>query len=648
MIQYYFLNKLLQQVEPSSITVDIFDTVLLRKWQPEAWRFYSLAKPMSEAINKTGLKSTPYQFYSARQSFSKLLRTASLETGKDHETTHNAIMNAIVEDLARRQKTKLSKAVQLKLVTKLKEIELQYEITQLKPNKPLLKLLNQAKNKSSKIYFVSDMYLETKELNQLLKAKKIKVFSGGISSADTLLGKSSGRSFLELVRKFPSISLISSIHIGDNMRSDFRVPKQIGLKAYYLYLPLHRLYLWLGKYIFGAALKYVSSKTRRHQKSMLSQKMKQQFGSKQMSTALEAQYIGWLFGPAIIHYLHKLGTTSSMQNKQVVFVSSESIIFEQLYKKLGYDDVKILPKLNRSKLIRAYSAILFKKDIKLYSIIPFVKKVLRRKNTRNALAVLNITRPDSNQYNLVGQRGLGESALNQIDINANVKQWNIELRSVISEWSKIAGKRQSIIADIGWNDTIQILLGEVLKESGKQADLSGLYLGRTGTNIFHPEIYSVSSGVIFNSLKNKSSKYLYQPAVWESFLNSDNVGNPTRENIILGINQVIDYYRSSDITSQDLWGYNRPTLLRALKRPPRRLIEVLASLSFDYGTSDEPICPLVNTTSSPIKSWRLLLTNRSKFKSFYFHQGWKWGAASYYHFRIPYRMWRYKTKKSSF
>jgi hypothetical protein len=126
------------------------------------------------------------------------------------------------------------------------------------------------------------------------------------------------------------------------------------------------------------------------------------------------------------------------------------------------------------------------------------------------------------------------------------------------------------------------------------------------------------------------------------------VGNPTRENIILGINQVIDYYRSSDITTQDLWGYNRPTLLRALKSPPRRIIEVLASLSFDYGTSDEPICPLVNTTSSPIKSWKLLLTNRSKFKSFYFHQGWKWGAASYYHFRIPYRIWRFKTKKSSF
>lgn len=367
-----------------------------------------------------------------------------------------------------------------------------------------------------------------------------------------------------------------------------------------------------------------------------------------MSTELEAQYIGWLFGPAIIHYLHKLGTTSSMQNKQVVFVSSESTIFAKLYKQLGYDGARTLPDLNRSKLIRAYSAILFKKDVKLYSIIPFVKKVLRRKNTRNALAVLNITGPDSNQYNLVGQRGLGESALNQIDISTNVKQWNSELKSVISEWGKVAGKRQSIIADIGWNDTIQILLSEVLKESGKQAGLSGLYLGRTGTNIFHPDIYRASGGVIFNSLKNKSSKYLYQPEVWESFLNSDNAGNQTRENIILGINQVIDYYHSSGISTQDLWEHNRPTLLRALKRPPRRIIEVLASLNFDYGTSDEPICPLVNTTSSPIKSWKLLLTNRSKFKSFYFHQGWKWGAASYYHFRIPYRIWRFKTKKSSF
>jgi|GEM_PF-1838070 len=648
MIQYYFLNKLLQQVKPASITVDVFDTILLRKWQPEAWRFFVLAKAMSQEINKTGLKSSTYQIYSARQNLSKLLRSANLEAGKDHETTHTAIVKAIILELSRQQKLKLTKGRQTKLVAKLKSIELRYEITQLRPNKSLIKILKSAKNTNCKLYFVSDMYLETRELKKLLTAHGVKFFDGGISSADNLLGKSSGRSFLELVGKYPAVSLLKSIHIGDNKQTDFRVPKQIGLKAFYLYLPLHRLYLWSGKIVFTIFLRSKTFQIHRRQKKQLTKKIKQQFGSAQMSTEQEAIFIGWLFGPAIIHYLTRLGVSAEIQSRPVVFVSSESHLLSRFYKQLGFTNPKILPHFNRSRLLRAYCAVLSSKGLALHSIVPIAKKVLRRKNTRNALAVLNITSQGSNQYNLVGPKGLTEAALNKLDIKKNIGQWKADLKYVLSKWNTLASKETPIISDVGWNDTIQILLGEVLRESSKESNLTGIYLARTGTNIFHSDSLSTSSGIIFNSLKESSAKYLYQPEVWESFLNSDNVANPTRENIVKGIDQSIDYYMSSGVSSENLWRYSKPTLLRALKRPPRRIIEVMASMQFDYGTSDEPICRLVNTTVRPLQAWKWLLLDRRKFKKFYFHQGWKWGAASYYHFRIAYRLWRLKSRKSSF
>lgn len=650
MIQYYFLNKKLQQLTPKTITVDIFDTLLLRKWQPEPWRFYQFTKIMIPILKGYGLHATSYYLYTQRQNLTQLLRINNQKVGNDYETTYKEIMLLLITDLARRQKISLSKRQASQIVNKLMTSELKYEKSQLYPNHQLLKVLKNAKIKGVKLYFVSDMYLQSAELKELLRANNITIFTGGISSADTLYGKSSGRAFVELSNIHKQISLTNTLHIGDNRHTDFRIPKQSGLHAYHLYIPFHRFKLEIGKYLYGARLKIILHNARSEQKEQYNQRLESQFSQDLMSTQLEAQYIGWLFAPAIIYYLHTLGTTSTVENKPVVFVTGESKMFLQLYNQLGYTNAKILPTLNRTVLIQAYAAILNKKGVQLHTMIPFVKRVLRRKNTYNALAVLGITTIQSNQSYLIGKRSISRAALNDIDIKSHIKQWNNALHTVLKQWQKVTNTRsnQSIIADIGWNDTVQILLKEILLESNKPNQISGMYLGRTGSNIFHPNIHTESQGVVFNSLSDKHAKYLYQPEVWESFLNQDNLGNLTRNDIITGVTQAIEFFNQSNFTAQDFWAMNQPLLVHALKYPPKRIIAVMANLHFDYGTKDEPICPLINTSATTTQSWKWLLFNRGKFKSFYFHQGWKWGAATYYHFRIPYRIWRFKTKKPSF
>lgn len=650
-MQYIWLQKKIDQLRPQNITVDIFDTLLLRKWQPEPWRFYTLARLFDKEFKKAKLNTTPYFIYSQRAYLGRTLREQNHQLGFDHETTHSDILTAIITDTARRQGKNLSQKAITTLVQKLRQIELGYEKTQLVLNKKLLELLQTAKEDKKKIYYVSDMYLSTTDLNELLAHFKVKVFAGGISSADTLYGKASGRSFAELARKYPSIMLNQSLYIGDQYQADAKRPKQFGLQTAWLYLPLHRSKLWLGKLVYKVASKWLSLSEKRIIAKQQKLELNKIFSKGSMNTQKEAEYIGWIFAPAIIYYLHQLGLKSSASHKKVVFVTSESITLDKLYQQLGFAGAQKLPLLNRTALIRAYSFVLSQKGLSLSDIVPIVKKILRRKDTGNALLTLGVINNSSHEQHMLGKLMRNKLVLNKIDISDAKKTWQKDYQTILKDWRKLRVPHSSgaILADVGWNDTVQILLTELLSEKKLQTNhIGGLYLGRTGMNIFDPKIITNSQGVIFNSIKGRNDKYMYQPEVWESILNIDNVGNETHEDILRGVGQATEYYNASLQTAEQYCRSNQKTLLRALKKPTRRMIEVLGSLQFDYGTVDEPICPLVNLTISKRKAYKWLLFNRSEFKSFYFHQGWKWGAASYYHFRIAYRLWRKLTDKPSF
>ncbi|MBA3679195.1 HAD family hydrolase [Candidatus Saccharibacteria bacterium] len=648
----YFLQKKLEKLQPKSLTVDIFDTILLRTWAPEQWRFFILAKAMQTEFARANIPVTRYFIYTHRNEFTRLLRDTNIQAGHDHETTHTKIFKLIIGEVVRRSSVKLSKKQVEILLKCLTQIELKFEISQLKPNKSLLKALK-ALPKKTKVYFVSDMYLETPQLKKLLKAHSIDIFSDGISSADHLHGKSSGRSFERLQDKHLQIDFSTNLHIGDNRISDATNPKRLGMQTFWLYLPLHRSKLFIGKYLFKIMLKLRVRQIYSEQQDRFSEKLEEleyQEGTNAQASTLEAQGIGWIFAPAVIYYLHSLGLTSNLKESVPIFVTGESEVFSDLYNQLGFGTAKTLPSLNRTSLIRAYVAILDKKNVQLETMLPFVKKILRRKNKLNALATLGIAKPGSNYYFLLGKKSQSTSALKEIDLTAARKLWQTELKNTLKQWQKVTNKKSQsyIITDIGWNDTVQILLSEILAESNVASQLSGVYLGRTGTNIFDQRIITASEGVIFNSLNDDNALYLYQPEVWESFLNRDNKNNPTRKHILDGIKACIEYFNRSGLTAEEFYFQNEQKLIEELQFPSKHMISTLAKLDFDYGTQDEPICPMINTHSSTLKVWKMLLLDRNAFKSFYFHQGWKWGAATYYHFRLPYRLWRFKTKKPSF
>ncbi|MDQ5943779.1 MAG: hypothetical protein QG675_547, partial [Patescibacteria group bacterium] len=227
-MQNFWVRYKINQIKPKFITVDLFDTLLYRKPEPEFYRFYTLSKMFSEEFSRAGFYTTPYFLFLQRNYFTAILRRANASRGLDHETTHTQIYISIIEDLCRRQNISLSSKDKNKLLARLLGIELEYENSQLTPSKSLLNILNKATSSGTKIYYVTDMYLESKQIDDLLARLDIDIFAGGISSADKLLGKSSGRSFDQLSNKYKSVELSQTLHIGDNHRSDVRIPKQFG------------------------------------------------------------------------------------------------------------------------------------------------------------------------------------------------------------------------------------------------------------------------------------------------------------------------------------------------------------------------------------------------------------------------------------
>jgi FMN phosphatase YigB (HAD superfamily) len=633
MFVYKKLAKKIDIIEPKTITVDVFDTLLLRKNRAEQWNFWQFSKKASKVLKAENISCSPLLYFSLRNYYNLVLRQSSLKMGNDNEASLDDVNCEIITELTRR-KNKITKHNIADLCKKLMQAEIDFEAIRLKPNYKLIKILT---NSKLPIYFVTDMYLTSSQIAELLQNLGIELTVNGISSADYMLGKSSGRSFGKLTQKYPNIKIQDNLHIGDHKHADITIPSRLGSNVFWLNLPLHRIRLLLSKYLYGFVAKLFSMLQMRHNYSTVSTKLPS-----------EAQNIGTIFGPAIIYYCHYLSSFANAGNITPILVSSESTSLAQITSKLGLHRPATLPDFGRKLLLQSYCYAQHKQGVSYYSLLKTVQKVQRRKSNFEALITLGLVEPGSNQFNLLGKNAYGEF------LEANDKKFTLKLKNshqkILVEFKKAAKTKnlsKIIIGDVGWNNTIQILLGEVLKDSGYSGELNGLYLGLTGTNVFSPHINTNSRGIIFNNLKGTSA-YLYQPEVWESFLNNDNIGNTTREQILKGVDISIKNYQQSQLSPLDYYDQSHNKLLKTLAAPTKRTIKVFANLKFDYGTGDEAPVPMVDISHQKLFVYRLLARDRARFKQFYHDNGWKWGAANWYHFKLIYRLWRKKTRKPSF
>lgn len=228
------------------ITVDVFDTLLIRSDESEIKRFLMIAESQSLYLNeKYNRELSKYDLLAARLSGTKISYRASQVIDGCREGNISDIYSVACEALD----------VPYDETSALIDIELSIEKKLLSLNQKLLECLVNFKEKGVKLILISDMYLRKKEISELLEhfiPQWDNYFSELISSADVTVTKASGKIF-DMVAEIHNMSPDSWAHMGDALLGDFTSPRKKGI--YGIYLPISKRSLSARKACEESSLK---------------------------------------------------------------------------------------------------------------------------------------------------------------------------------------------------------------------------------------------------------------------------------------------------------------------------------------------------------------------------------------------------------
>lgn len=212
------IKIILDESKASLLSLDVFDTTLLRSTKCEARRFFEISQLFCSNINAS---FTPYDAFIARLNAAKAsYRYANSASDLTREGKHSTIVEITCSLLGVRD-----------LADQYLSTEIQYEISELRLN-PIIKGLTESLNEQA-IVFISDMYFSSETIRQLLSPyfSDPEVYSSG----DGLGSKRAGGLFTYVANK-KNIPLDKVLHIGDSLKSDFQPIRRLGGRS--LFFPL--------------------------------------------------------------------------------------------------------------------------------------------------------------------------------------------------------------------------------------------------------------------------------------------------------------------------------------------------------------------------------------------------------------------------
>lgn len=223
------LDEMHAQLPVRLISLDVFDTVLLREPKSEAERFMEISLAFVERVrSRRGLPR-----FDAEDAF--MARVMASRSAYAMAPLRCGNREGVLDDVARATCELLGCSRLAALYT---ENELDYEIAATEIN-PLVEEIA-AHFARTEVVFVSDMYLSGNQIRTLLRrsaaTRQAKVFS----SADGRGSKRSGQLFSHVDAVTGSRGR-AVVHIGDSLASDYQMPIGHGWRALHLPLPEREL-----------------------------------------------------------------------------------------------------------------------------------------------------------------------------------------------------------------------------------------------------------------------------------------------------------------------------------------------------------------------------------------------------------------------
>ena len=189
--------------EHEVISFDIFDTLLVRPY----------VKPTDLFIHLELLNNVP-GFAKARVKAEFLARRNAQDRKED------VTFDEIYQHIDSKYKP-------------LKEKEMSLEYTALRPRPEVERIYKYARQRNKKIIIISDMYLPQKFLTNVLKKCGYANFNKVFVSSEYGKTKASGSLYQHVIKNL-GISSEKILHIGDNLESDIKRARQLGIDAFFV------------------------------------------------------------------------------------------------------------------------------------------------------------------------------------------------------------------------------------------------------------------------------------------------------------------------------------------------------------------------------------------------------------------------------
>lgn len=625
------LNNLRNHLETNTIntiTVDIFDTILLRRVWPEGLQFIEAAKRCISIFQSSIDENiTPFEIYSWRE----YVRHEVLDGKRqDPHSVNDVDLNleewftelySVLHAKYHGKSAKISKKDLSALIGT--EMQIEKEYTQ--PNSRLIDTLRAAKkaNPKLKIFFASDMYLTTKQVEEMLDHHSIlDLFDGGITSTDAGNAKHSGRLYYHmhtLNDGFKDMKLSHNLHIGDSYHSDVEMARIAGSASlHYHHTRLRRVRTLIGRVQLKLIkLRAFKKEAKHYKKSLARSRAIDNNKNRHMHD------LGFLFSQPMAAYLLHVGLMATYtKDKHYIFASSEAKMFVDAGKQLFGDFYKhpeAAIKLNRKRSIHAVAwTIITKNDPSL--ITKLVKTVRYGEISDN--------RKELYDFLLTSDFGVNEAEINAMPTKKFYQKLHEDLQSAKPKFTKHLKDdytyvrstlpedgRTVVICDVGWGGTVQAVYTVFAKLHDYEGAVEGVYLGvHPPTRFGLGELPMV--GYLLPNVLNRKYRPYWSAVIWEYVYTNkfQFEGDETRLAFVgQGLEAGYEHFRTVHVSPKDYFDHViRSKIKRLLRHPTNAEVDSIGEIRYDFGFNDPQILRIVDTEYPRLKFWsRLLLKPKS-------------------------------------
>lgn len=531
------LSEYVKKYGIKTITVDVFDTVLLRKVFTENRRFYMHAQIICETLSDfLGMAVEPMYFADARKYSYRLAARSSARKGNcDPEASLESIFTQTIEYLTGRHAAEKSSAEKEQMVNYLTEKELELEMRCLKPNYHLIKELEKCRQAGASVYFLSDMYLRRSHILKLMDHFNISgVFAGGWTSADLQASKGTLKAFKALDDFFLQEQRKPvQFHIGDNIKADFINPRSLGISTRLTLGTHHLIYKPLA--VFWGVIVYQFN--RRSYKKRLKKQIKGIINNiitpyNQVTKALVS--VGTALAPAVLFYLDYLATYSTLTKQKVFFFSREGNYLLQLVQAL-YPDVKADKVVSGSRinLIRAVVYQMLKKykdlpreplikwflagDTKIFPSDVLKSAGFKKEECEFTDLLLSHIADNNCPLGLTKEQFIKEAGEWMQNNPVFIKNLELSYNLLSREMNRagINGRDFFIMSDLGWSGTIQLLTEYLFRLQDKDISLEGVYLGCSCYAFLQNRKLPRKMDFVVFRRSSFLGRLIYSPYIWE-------------------------------------------------------------------------------------------------------------------------------------